>query len=68
MEDEKTLQRVVGVDGAADAVDDGISHFFADGVVTARIVVCSVLGAADQRFGVEERFVRAGPDLVDGLG
>lgn len=52
----------------AHAVDDGVDHLLADGVVSASVIVGSILLAADQELGVEELAVGAGPDLVDRRG
>ena len=52
----------------ADALADTVDHLLADGVVTAGIVVGSVLLPADQELGVEELAVVARADLIDGRG
>jgi hypothetical protein len=44
---------------------DRIHQLLADRVVAARIVVCGILAAADEKLRVEERLVLALPDLVD---
>lgn len=51
-----------------DAVHDGVNLFLANGVVTTGIVVGGILGAVDEKLGVEELAVRAGAELVDGRG
>lgn len=56
----------VRTDNTADALHDVVDHLLADGVVTTGIVVGSILLAADQQLGVEERAVVTGADLVDG--
>lgn len=50
----------------ADTVDDIVDHLLADSVVTTGVVVGSILLAADQELGVEERAVVAGANLIDG--
>lgn len=50
----------------ADTVDDIVDHLLANGVVTTGVVVGSILLAADQKLGVEQRAVAAGSDLIDG--
>ena len=52
----------------ADALANTVNHLLADGVVTAGIVVGSVLLPAHQELGVEELAVVAGADLIDRRG
>ena len=46
-------------------VDDIVNHLLADGVMTACVVVGSVLFAREKILGVEELSVGAGADLVE---
>jgi len=50
---------------AADAFDNGVNHLLADRVVTAGIVVGSILLSADQELGVEKLSVVAGADFIN---
>jgi len=52
----------------ANAVEDQVDDLLSDGVVTASVVVGSILLAADQLLGVEQLAVGAGSDLVDDGG
>ena len=64
VEDEEALQTRALVSQLADAVQNQVHDFLADGVVTAGVVVGGVLFARDELLGVEELSVLAGPNLV----
>jgi len=51
-----------------DLVENLIDKLFAYGVVTASVVVRSILLAGNHLLGVEEAAVGAGADLVDDVG
>jgi hypothetical protein len=51
-----------------DPVYDIVDHLLAYGIVSAGIVVGSILLAADQQLGMEELTIGASPDLVDWRG
>jgi hypothetical protein len=68
VEDQEALQGVAVVGDTSDAVDNAVDHLLADGVVATGVVVGSILLAADQQLGVEERAVVTGADLVNGRG
>lgn len=57
---------VVRTGNTSNSVNDIVHHFLANGVVSASIVVGSILLAADQQFRVEELAISTSADLVDG--
>lgn len=61
-------RRNVRTDNASDPVHAVVNLLLADGVVAASVVVGGILLAAEHVLRVEERTVRAGPDLVDRRG
>ena len=64
MEDEESLKTRALIGQLADSVQDQVDHLLADGVVSASVVVGSILLAGDQLFGVEELAVGTGTYLV----
>ena len=68
MEDEESLKSGAHIGNLANAVEDQVDDLLSDGVVTASVVVGSILLAADQLLGVEQLAVGAGSDLVDDGG
>ena len=51
----------------ANAVEDKVDDFFADGVVTAGEVISGILLSGDQLLRVEQLTVGASADLIDDL-
>jgi hypothetical protein len=65
VEDQETLQGRAVVCDATNFVQDIINQLFANGVVTSSVVVCGILLATNQEFGVEELSVWTGSNFVD---
>ena len=68
VKDEETLETGAVVGNATDFVEHLINELFADGVMTASIIVGRVLLSGDHLLRVEEATVCAGADLVDHIG
>mmetsp|Transcript_13339 Transcript_13339/g.19237 ORF Transcript_13339/g.19237 Transcript_13339/m.19237 type:complete len:474 (-) Transcript_13339:76-1497(-) len=66
--DEEALEAGAVVGELADAVEDEVNDFLADGVVTTGVVVGGVFLAGDQLFRVVQLAVGAGADLVNDGG
>ena len=64
VEDEEALQTRALVSQLADAVQNQVHDFLADGVVTAGIVVGGVLFASDKLLRVEELSVYSSSHLI----
>lgn len=67
VEHQEALETAAVVGDAADLVEDLIDQLLADGVVTTRIVVGSVLLAGDHVFGVEKAAIGSSADLVNNI-
>jgi len=65
VEDKESLETGALVSQLADAVQDQVDDFLADGVVATGVVVGGVLLASDQLLGVEQLTVCSGADLID---
>jgi len=68
VEDEESLKSGALVGGFADAIEDDVDELFADGVMTAGVIVRSVFFASDQLFGMEELAVSSSSDFIDDGG
>ena len=64
MEDEETLKTRALVSQLPDAVQNQIHYFFANGVMAAGVVVCSILFAGDQLLWVKQLPVCACSHLI----
>ena len=67
VEHQETLETAAVVCDTADLVEDLVDQLLADGVVTTRIVVGSVLLAGDHVFGVEKATIDSSADLVNNI-
>ena len=63
--DEETLETSAIVGELANAIQNEVDDFFADGVVTAGEVVSGILLSGDQLLRVEQLTVGASADLID---
>jgi hypothetical protein len=68
VEDQEALERLAVVGNTANAVNDIVNHFLANGVVTTSIVVGGILLTTDQLLGVEKVTVFTSSDLIDRRG
>ncbi len=68
VEDQETLETGTVVSQLADAVQDQVNNFFADGVVTTSVIIGSIFLASDQLFGVEQLTVGSSADFVNDSG
>lgn len=68
VEDQETLETSTGIGNTTNTVEDLIDHLLTHGVVTTGVVVGSILLTGDHLFGVEERAVGTGTDLIDDIG
>jgi hypothetical protein len=68
VEYHETLEAGAVVGELADAVEDKVDDFFADGVVATCVIVSSILLAGDDLLGVVELAVSAGADFVTHSG
>ena len=64
VEDKESLETCALVSQLPDPVEDDIDQLLSDGVVTAGVVVGSILLACDQLLRVEELTVGTGTDLI----
>ena len=64
MEDEETLETSALVSQLTDAVKYQINDLFANGVVTAGVVVGCILLASDELLRMEQLAVRASAHLI----
>jgi len=64
VEDHESLETRAVVGELADAVENEVNHFLADGVVATSVVVGSVFLAGDELLGVVQLAVGASSDLV----
>ena len=65
--DEETLETGAIVGELANAIQNEVDDFFADGVVTAGEVISGILLSGDQLLRVEQLTVGASADLIDDL-
>jgi hypothetical protein len=65
MEDQEALETGALIGELADAVEDQVDDFLANGVVTTSVVVGGVFLAGDQLLGVEQLTVGSGADFID---
>jgi hypothetical protein len=68
VENEEALKPSAVVGNATDLVKDLVDQFFADSIVTTRVIVGRILLASDHLLGVEERAIGAGANFVDDVG
>lgn len=68
VKDEETLETSAIVRNTANFVKDLINKFFANSVVTPRVVVGRILLASDHLLGVEKGAIGAGADLIHNVG
>ena len=65
MEDEESLESSTLVRKLADAIQHKVDNFLSNGVMTASIVVGSILFASDELFRVEQLPVSASANLIN---
>ena len=68
VEDQETLQSGAVVGHTSDLVQDLINQLLADRVVSASVVVRSILLPGDHLLRVEQTPICTGPDLIDDIG
>jgi hypothetical protein len=68
VEDQETLETGALIGELANSVEAEVNNLLSDGVMSTSVVVCSILLASDELFGVEQLTVGTGPHFINDSG